>query len=271
MSTGKKIAIIGPSHVAALKMASQAVLVDYPDFEISFFAAPGPLFRKMDLDPVNRVFGAIHEGNLTGQEISLLRKLNKADRITLDGFDAIVLAGHDIKEKLNARILTRFAIDGTNHSKPSRRLSMPAYRAMLAEAVEQALPKQGWWNWQGARVFATPAPRIAENCVEVKSRTVASWVPLVQCGLTQPQIFNVYMDALRGGFAKVGITFVPNPDETYGKHGLTKAEYARSAVYIRPGEHRADFDAKHMNAEFGALCLRNLFHVIEENHQSVVL
>ncbi len=263
MSKTRKIAFVGTSHVAALKTASDAVLREYPDFSLSFFAAPGPLFRQLELDPVNRVFGALTEGALSPQELSLLRKLNKTERIALDGFDAIVLAGHDIKEKQNARILSRFSIDETTHSKPFRRLSMSAYRAMLAEAVADALPAPGWRNWSGTRVFATPAPRIAENCVEVDSRIVASWVPLVQRNLTRPEIFTLYIEALRIGFADAGITLVPNPEETYGKSGLTKAEYALGAVYIRPGDHRANFDAKHMNADFGALCLRNLFRILD--------
>jgi hypothetical protein len=136
-------------------------------------------------------------------------------------------------------------------------------KTFLAKAVADALPAPGWRNWSGSQVFATPAPRIAENCVEVGSRTVASWVPLVQRNLTRPEIFTLYIEALRMGFADAGITFVPNPEETYGKSGLTKAEYALGAVYIRPGDHRANFDAKHMNADFGALCLRNLFRILD--------
>lgn len=64
MSSKKKIAIIGKSHVAAIKSASKTVTADYPDYELTFFAAPGPLFRRLELDPVKRVFGAIHEDSL---------------------------------------------------------------------------------------------------------------------------------------------------------------------------------------------------------------
>lgn len=270
MSTSKKIAIIGKSHVAALKKASEAVSTDYHGLELTFFAAPGPLFRNLELDPVNRVFGAIHDDTLTSKKLSLLRKLNKTDKLKLEGFDAIVLAGIEVKESINAQILRRFSIDGTDHSKPSRRLSMPAYRAMLSELVAEALPEPGWRNLQGPKIFATPTPRVAENCVDVDNTiivppiNVKSWVPLVQHSLTQPDIFTVYIEVLRQGFAAAGITFVPNPDETYGKTGLTKAEFARGAVSFRSIRNTgADFDSKHMNADYGELCLRNLLGVIE--------
>lgn len=275
MSKGKKIAIIGKSHVAALKMASEAVSADYPDCELTFFAAPGPLFQKLELDPINRVFGAVREGILTNKKLSLLRKLNKTDKIALDGFDAIVLAGLDVKENLNAQVLRRFTIDGTNHSKPRRRLSMPAYRAMIAEMVAEALPAPGWRNWEGPQILATPAPRVAENCVELDNTiivppiNVKSWVPLIERNLTQPEIFTIYIEGLREGFAAAGITFVPNPDETYGKSGLTKVEFSRGAVNFRTIRNTGmDFDSKHMNSDFGALCLRNLLDVIEASPPS---
>lgn len=278
MSAGKKIAIIGKSHVAAIKMASKAVSADYPDCELTFFAAPGPLFRKLELDPINRVFGAIHGSSLTKKKRELLCKLNNTDQINLDGFDAIVLAGIDVKENLNAQVLRRFSIDGTNHSKPGRRLSMSAYRAMLAEMMADALPLPGWRNWQGSHIFATPAPRVAENCVEVDNTiieppiNVRSWVPLVERRLTQPEIFSNYIETLREGFAAAGITFVPNPDETYGESGLTKAEYACGAVNFRTIRNTGmDFDSKHMNADFGAICLRNLLDVIQAKLPSVSL
>lgn len=272
MSTIKKVAIIGKSHVAAIKTAADAVSADYPGYELTFFAAPGPLFRKLELDPINRVFGAIREDSLSTKKRSLLCKLNNADRILLDGFDAIVLAGLDVKENLNAQILRRFSIDETNHSKPNRRLSMSAYRAMLAELLADALPSIGWRNWEGPQIFAMPSPRVAENCVDVDNTiivppiNVKSWVPLVQRNLTQPEIFTIYVEALREGFAGAGITFVPSPDETYGDSGLTKAEFARGAVNFRTIRNTGmDFDSKHMNAEFGALCLRNLLDMIETN------
>lgn len=201
-----------------------------------------------------------------------MRKINTSDRIQLDGFDAIILAGIDVKENLNAQILRRFSIDGTNHSKPGRRLSMSAYRAMLAEMLEEALPAKGWRNWDGPQIFASPAPRVAENCIEVDNSiieppiNVKSWVPLVQRNLTQPEIFEVYIETLREGFAAAGVTFVPNPDQTYGETGLTKAEYARGAVNFRTIRNAGmDFDSKHMNADFGAICLRNLLDVVEKN------
>ncbi len=270
MRKGKKIAIIGKSHVAAIKSASKAVSADYPGCKLSFFAAPGPLFRKLELDPLNRVFGAIHETSLTDSKRSLLRKINKSDRIDLGGFNAIVLAGIDVKENLNAQILRRFSIDGTNHAKPRRRMSMSAYRAMMAEMVTGSLPAVGWRHWMGPQIFATPTPRVAENCVDVDNTiivppiNVKSWVPLVNRDLTRPESFTPYIEALREGFAAEGITFVPNPDETYGKTGLTKADFARGAVNFRTIRNAGmDFDSKHMNTDFGAICLRNLLDVIE--------
>ena len=257
-----KATIVGSSHAAALKAAQPGVLARFPDIDLGFFAAPGPLFRKLRFDPARKCIGALDPQEFSADELSLLRHLNGSDRIFLGRSDAVVLVGHDINETLNARILSRFGVDDTAHDRPDRSLSMSAYRALMAEIGQASLPDSGWWHWDNPRLFVSPAPRIAENCTEVGTRTVASWVPLVENNMNVRNAFALYPAMLAEMYRDKGITFVANPDETYGDIGLTKREYAEGAIYIRPGDHRANFDAKHMNARFGELCLDGILRTI---------
>lgn len=258
----RKVLILGSSHVAALKSATGKVLVRYPDVQLDFFAAPGPLYREFQLDSQERFIGLLEDSDVKEDEIALMNRLNGASKLFYGDYDAVVLAGYSINETLNARILSRFSVDDTSHSKPGARLSKSAYLSMLAEIAQNVLPDAGWWNLETPRVFLSPAPRIAENCIHVGTRTVASWVPLVEKDLTTPDIFEIYVRFLEEIFRKIGVTFIPQPEDSFGKTGLTQSRYSEGAVYIRPGDHRADYDAKHMNAAFGEMSLERILRVV---------
>lgn len=261
----RKILILGSSHVAALKAAAEKVLSRYPDVKLDFFAAPGPVYRKFKLAPQERLVGILEDTDAKNDEIALVKKLNGAEKLFYGDHDAVILVGHDIQETLNARILSRFAIDETSHNAPKMRLSRSAYLAMLSEIAIGALPDKGWWHSDAPKIFVYPAPRISEDCIHVGTRTVASWVPLVEKKLTTPEIFMNYIRILEQTFREIGITFISQPEDSFGETGLTRTDYSEGAIYIRPGDHRTDYDAKHMNVAFGEISLDRLLHVVTSN------
>jgi hypothetical protein len=141
-------------------------------------------------------------------------------------------------------------------------ISYEAYHAMLSELGHKMLPDEGWWHSGTPRIFVSPAPRIAETCTSSTSRTMASWIPLVEKNLTTPAAFAIFPAMLMGIYDAHRIGFILNPEKAYGATGLTKKEFADSAIYMHRAEVRKESDSIHMNADFGTVCLRNIVQII---------
>lgn len=83
-----RIAVIGSSHVAAIKAAAPEIADTYPDVELTFFALPGGVFRRATLRD-----GIISAASLDAVETALVTKINGNTALHVDGYDHLWVVG----------------------------------------------------------------------------------------------------------------------------------------------------------------------------------
>lgn len=251
-----RIAILGNSHVAALKLGWDQIADTRPDLDLTFFAAPGRAARAMKLK--SGVWGYHAKTPKPSEKVFGSTTTRTLDLGTYD----FVLRHRDGQKEANIHsVLANMAPDGFDPGDRSARISRPALRAIIEDLSRSRLPGREWGELAdlGVEMTQCPAPypdaRITDLDEALNVR-LARWAALASRADELRWVREVFQQAQQRHFAEMGIRYLPQPEETLAPNGLTRAEFADAPAIMHGDDEAATPDREHMNASFGAAILR---------------
>ncbi len=236
------IAIIGNSHIAALKGALQQAGENCNEDDFVFWGATGRDFAKIEFT----------NGTLTGADEQLCKQINGGRYIDLPlaDFKAIVIHAVAFRQFVLVNMLKRSGLNIVQISTE-----------VLAALVEEFMPKQGTTQLVGditaafdGPVIVTPMPMPAKS-----SGLFANTKPS-RDELEQLQ------KVTRAYWAKMGAALVEQPGETLSRQLYTEDRFSRGSLRLQGNlsvRHKAD-DFKHMNSKYGAWVLADVTRKLAE-------
>lgn len=250
----ERLVVVGNSHLAALKLAWDAVPAAARPFPARFFGA-----RRHGLDEL-----AVDGGTLVPASDHVREQL----RFTSGGDDVIAVAGRDVAVVGHAvsvvpllRLLEGHRLPGAGAAGAA-----PVSRGFLAEAAVDVLTNApglalfGKLRAAGARaILVVPEPLPAETIRE-HAPYAAWWPPAAQLAA----LHAAYRAALDGLAARHGVTILDQPAETIVPPAYTAAAFTRGSRRLTPGfaEPHAPSEPFHMNEAYGAAVLAVLARAV---------
>lgn len=227
-----RLCIIGNSHAAALKLATDAFRADHPEARLSFFAAPSRETSALE----------VTDGRYAASTPELAAQL----RLTSGGHDGIAPSEYD------AFLVYGFGGRGDFSDNP-RLLSAAFCRAVALERVRRSLlPRHiaALRQLTHAPIFAalTPLPGIDGIRKPRRLMRYKAEMAMVQAQICDPH----------------GVTLCPQPPESLVKGRATRAEFAAGSQPLEnahrptPGAHDRS-ERRHMNAAYGRLWLEHFW------------
>lgn len=252
-----RLAIVGNSHVGALKRAWDEMAPKPEAVDLAFFAVPDKLQRHFRLRD-DLVYAP--RSKMRSERPALVEtaeKINGASSIALAGFDAVVLYGGSLLQREFAMVIGTYDVDGYRAAGAPRRMSRAAFEAFCDSYAEATLPSSRWFGTRIPRLAAFPRPLPAEG-VETRSESLfAPWRAVVARPDGARAMIERLFTAMAAAHARHGIDFLRQPAETLTPIGLTSGEYTKGSSRLNSERH-PDEDVTHMNARYGALCLRSI-------------
>jgi len=246
-----RVAIIGTSHVAALKMGWDKVADQWPGTEVTFFAAPGKAARTQKLK--GRVYG-YHRAKPAPDEI--IFGYDGGRTIDLAAFDHVLRVGDTLGEADLSDLLSRYAVDGISDEVKPLRMSRAAFDMACAALARASLPNPPWHDWDAPRLTFLARPTPSTKCLRIDSDRYDPWRDLAARPNEYLVAREIYYAHLTQEMAKRRIGLLRQPDETIAPCGLTDERFGDGAAGMIEGKALPDEDCVHMNAEYGALALR---------------
>ncbi len=224
-----KIAVVGNSHIAALKQALRMNAELPASLGFTFWGVPGKYFRAIECT----------SEYLISERVDILREVSDGanDQLFFEAFDVIWLYAGDLDL---AELIEAFS-DGEqiigNYSSALIKQGVSAY---LEELHIVRLAKQLRHYFDGT-IFLSPKPLPAQGD-EAKNR---------QHGMTQLE------ESIADHLSKLNLLFLQQPDITRSGNRFTHLRYTIGSVRL-PGDlklpHNKD-DRRHMNSEYGRIML----------------
>ncbi|MBO9473259.1 hypothetical protein J7413_06870 [Shimia sp. R10_1] len=261
-----KIAIIGTSHVAPLYTAWNSASHLHKNIDMVFFAAPGSLFRRFQIDE-KRKFGILDSSLFSPQDIHTIKNTFGAIKIDLKQFDTVVHVGQLSRETQLAKLVNQFSIDEFRSKKGCRRISFEAFLALRYSLARSAMLTESWRNWTTSQLYTVPAPRFAESCITSKSSYYAPWVKLSaeNPASFMKDLLDDYYNLIEINHKENGINSILPPDEVYAQNGLVRAIFQNGARQLRENAEYSSEDHHHMNIQYGEIILHRILDTIQRN------
>lgn len=250
----KEVAVIGNSHVGALKEGWDQIAADHPGVALRFFAVPKPLEAACGLDGLTYGLSADAPARL-GQQAT---QINGDTAVDLADCDIVLYAGREFPFQTFRSLIGHYDIDGLVETGRTRHISLPAFKALSAPLFAPLVPDAAWRDLPGAgrSLYLALKPMISERAREAEE-SPAFW----RAWLADPAPHMAYYDGLLTLFAdhlaQAGIGFFRQPPPTLCAEGLTKAAFNRNARKLAAGQPATDL--MHMNADYGIAFLRAFF------------
>jgi len=245
-----RIAVIGNSHIGAMKLAWRQIAEERPELTARFFASYGEMYLKCRLSEDHQ-YGALDPERFTEAELESLRQLNRRLALDLGSFDLVVNVGwpgfqiHELPG-----LVDKADIEGLSDRGEGPLISAPCFEAFLSDLVQGALPGAFWRDWPKGNLVMVAPPRYAES---VFQRRAAKTPP----DPAPQRAAKARHDALLAeAFAGIGARYVAQPDETLADNGLTQIRFNRGAVGA--SVNRSRDDPTHMNEDYGVLQWRRI-------------
>ena len=254
-----RIAIVGNSHVAALKMGWGIIEQNYPHLDIVFFASVGKAAQDRELK--GKVYGYLNPKPAPNEIIFG----NHSERsIDLAEFDYVLRVTERKKESLMSVVLENTAVDGWPKDGRKHYMSQSAFEALVEHIAKQQLIRSDWRNWTSPKVTSCPAPYPDERCVNHKRPArIARWRVLAKRPAEMLWLRKMYVEKHRAWAEKHNIGLLMQPDETIAENGLTKKSYSEDSFRMDANKMETSEEHIHMNAEFGIVMLKQYFEQID--------
>lgn len=266
----KRVLLTGSSHAAAIYSGWQMIQTEYDDCELEVLAFPVYAVkhaeRKADGSYGLFVTDALKD-QVRDELISAYGSLTR----NLNDFSYVIVAGQQLGQLQALSLLASCGIHGLRPT-PSERsplLSLPAWRAFCRNSVKKAQPPSMFSELAGPKTIVLGIPLRSEaiaDSTDINYREIALGLKNNPEGVRDAM--GIFFDTARAVYAESGIELVTQPMETLCDFGFTKSEYNRASVNIRStlvkGEaHMPADDYAHMNAQYGALVLRQVLDSLD--------
>lgn len=260
--------IIGNSHTVALKQAWATTGERHDRHRIDFFVVPQPQLKYLR-------FAGSKLGAPTRQAADdlskLLERLNSRSSIDLAGYDRIVLVGMGNPFWIFSELLLAFDIDGLREVGAPQRMSRAAYDRICVHLAEQALRPSLVRGLSAHRVTLLERQRPAESCAYSDNPAYAHWRSMAPNFDGVDAALSVYSTIFAEILAGKDIALLPQPRETIRPNGLTVARFTQGSISLATGRQHGKSDHSHMNADYGRLCLAEIFdHLDKERLPALV-
>lgn len=251
-----RVAVVGNSHVGAIKLGWERAAAAWPGIMVEFFAAPGVSYGRLKMVAPMR-FGLPEDSPAALAD--RLTRINGRTDIDLSAVDAVLLVGQAGGIGAVVELLAEHDVDGLPEDDPKltpRRLSAAAFDACCeALAASSGRHRAAWRNWSRPQVFVLPRSRPSEVALRGPGhhplhkdwRRLSGSPGKLEAGVTR------YLDHLERALAATGITLLRQPAASLSAHGLTREDMTRGSLRIDGDAGHGEDDATHANAEYGAL------------------
>jgi len=246
-----KIAVLGNSHIASLKLAWEKLKPNYPDFELVFFGARG---RDLFHLRVNSARLVPTKAKTEEQIVFTSGGLHWLDTQAFDAF--LVYGPYHVEGFLaftDAFKVGNFANDGR------RTLSLAAFAQLCHDRLQDSLLFQLVTQTRSvcnAPIFVAPAPFPGENCLD---DAASKWRNFIANDSALMQA--AYYTGLNRVFAPLKATFLPQPETTIMNGLFSHRQYAEGAMRLTEGlstRHPSD-NYWHLNQAYGEIFLTEAF------------
>lgn len=230
-----RVAVIGSSHVAAIKSGWDEISADHPDQDVGFLAIGGHKFSAAVLD-ADMIFGLPEEM----RRDTSIAKFSRG-QLDLRNFDHVWHVGiwQAPLVAVNALIFDN-DIDGFEGDSLRHRLSRAAFDAVIDDLTRRAVPSGAWRNWPAPQLWFSSAPH--RNALILKQKRLQNR-ELRNHG----PVWDTVDAALAVRMTEAGIRHIPQPADTLDAHRFTQAGYGTARKKAGTG----DVDVQNMNAAFG--------------------
>lgn len=247
------ICVIGDSHTVALKEGYPALRDEFPDCRVTFFAGHG--------DRLNAL--TVADGKLTAGSPDLLRlfyRTSGGETSIEPRYDAYLLAGVGLRLYRAARLcfstLQKRMKAGDDDEFGDEELLHLIHSDFTATIANDVMTKLRKITDAPAFLVATPYPGLTADS-EIWKR--------LKRRLPLDRLESSYGAACEKLCAEHRVRFLRQPPETIARNGVTTRErYTRGAT----AEIERVSDDTHMNADFGAIVLRDALGEILRSRES---
>ncbi len=251
----RRLLITGTSHVAAIRLAWDA-LPDAPQgLKVDYLAANAAEFRSFAMNDAG-VFGLHDESLAPESQRELARGFSGTLTRQIADFTHVALVGCTLNNYGLLRLLAGCRVDGIRETGADLpRLSQAAYTAFsrhIAWAQYPAAILAGMTS--RARVALMSAPRFSE-AILTDPASDAQFKILAAQPYGIRQALDLTDAAFAAGCAAQGVTYLAPPPDSLTETGFSRFGHARNSVHIRAGKPP---DHSHMNGDYGALCVRQI-------------
>ncbi len=251
-----RVAIVGSSHVGAIRQASPRIEVEFPGHQFTYFALPGAPFRRMQVD----ADGTLRIGAATEAEKKLSRRVNGDIHLDLRPFDHVWVIGNRYGFGRIMRLFLEHDVLDWAPTGRDRTMSLAFGTRVLETLVEEACARIEGRFGRDPRLVLTPGPYFSESALE-KGEGFDRWMSKIFIHPHAATIEAKFEAAIRDRLDARGMALLMQPPQTRALHLATRAEYIRDARDFGNLDRRLT-DLHHMNAEFGY----QLFRAFAELH-----
>jgi hypothetical protein len=230
-----RIAVIGNSHIGALKVAIRDGQFKSDKFEITFWGVPGQCFTTVT-----------YEGGhfrTSYRDFALKVSEGRHESLPVHDFDAIVFHGPPLNVERYLSSLRHVSDDLRCYS-----------RACLHEALQRSIEGTRGYDLVRSlrtdydrRVLMSPMPLISEDSAQFKGRSVR---------VEELKLLNSCISAI---LSDVRAEYVAQPSDTVRDYKYTKREFCVNSVGVFYDIRKhPDDDYFHMNGQYGACVLHEI-------------
>lgn len=248
----KRLCLIGNSHLAAIKLGWSDIGASYPEYEPTFFGAPGP----------GSAFAVRLEGDAIVTETAAM---TGHFRFTSGGKDRIALADYDAFALFSLSFNIHVVVEQIREFRPDIFRALPG-KHFISEKVFRELVRSSYENSTAYKLARTIAG-VTGNPIVISPQPLPSERLGERPGTWAQLKNNGYGESLRGLCAEVArdlcgdrAEVVWQPAHTVRDSLFTGHEFSEGSVRLKRGfddpHPEADFD--HMNGKYGAAVLTDL-------------
>ena len=240
-----KLAIVGSSHVGAIRQAAPRVLAEYPGLQVGWFALPGAPFRRMQVDGD----GVLQFEAANGAEKQTARRVNGDICLDLKGFDQVWVVGNRFEFGRIMRLFLEHDVLEWPSTGAKCTMSEAFGLRVLNTLIKRSCDRIKGRFGDDTRVVLTPGPYFSETAL-TEGVGFDKWMSALFVHPHAAKLEALFEATIRDQLAARGYGFLPQPAETRALRFATKAEYLSDARDFRDLDRKLA-DLHHMNADYG--------------------
>lgn len=240
-----RLAIVGSSHVGAIRQAAPRIEALYPGLKIGYFALPGRPFRSMYVDGA----GILRFRPETDAEGRAARKVNGAEHLDLGPFDRVWVIGNRFEFGRIMRLFLEHDVLEWPRTGRARTMSETFGCTVLETMIDRSCTRIGDRFGSDPRVVLTPAPYLGASA-RTEGEGFDRWMSKLFDHPNGERLQTLFERTIRDRLKSRGYGFMAQPPGTLAAPFATRAEYLRDARDFQDPGRRLN-DLRHMNADYG--------------------